>query len=500
MPKKQIDIDWPKVAIENIIDAIIAVDSQGIIRYINPAARRLLHLPYASIIAKPASRILKFIDGETNKNITIPTTKSFSNTNKQITLTRAIFLNSTQKHVTVNAVFTPIRIEHNTISGVALRFRDVTQLTMQDKKMWDEQKIKAIGTMAGGIADDFINWLEIMATHAAAIQDSVIPRTRAYEEAENILKTAKQAKGMTRRLISVSTLASDHKSHKLEAVDLNTIIKTAVRQSKVNFLNKQIEYIPRFRQTETPILVNETVLIDCILNIFRNSIDSMPDGGTITIDMMKSHDSSYQDHIVLRIRDTGSGMNKTTLAQACDPFFSTKNQADAMGLGLTIAKTFAQSYSGDLKIQSKEGFGTSVRIFLPLSKNNKGGKTSDNHNNIATFLIVDNNKDILHDLKTFLEESGNTVYTATNSTDALSLYKQHHLKIDITVIDVIMRNGDGKELLKSITGHTADATLILMSGFSRNYIREYIPDSTWGFLQKPISKEHLTSVIERTLK
>ena len=497
--KKKIDIDWQKAAIENIIDAVISIDNQGVIRYINPAARRILYLPYADIIGQPANHILKFIDSKTDKNITIPSVKSFNNTTKQITLTRATFVNSTKKLITINAVFTPIRLEHNTISGVAIRFRDVTQLTIQDKKMWDQQKIKAIGTMAGGIADDFINWLDIISTHAVTILDSVIPRTRAYEEATNILDTAKQAKGMTRRLISVSTLASDHKSHKLDAVDLNTVIKIAIRQSKLSFENSKIEYIPRFRHTETPILVNETVLIDCILNIFRNSIDSMPDGGTITIDIVKSRDSSYQDHVVLRIRDTGSGMNKDTITQACDPFFSTKNQADAMGLGLTIAKTFTQSYGGDLKIQSKENAGTSVRLFLPLSKHNKERKTNGQKDNIATFLIVDNNKDILNDIKSFLEGSGSTVYTATNSKDALALYKQHHTKIDATLIDVVMQNGDGKKLLNSITSHTSDAALILMSGFSRNYIREYIPNSTWGFLQKPISKEHLTSVIERTI-
>jgi CheY-like chemotaxis protein len=373
-------------------------------------------------------------------------------------------------------------------------------MTLQDKKLWNEQKIKAIGTMAGGIADDFITWLDIISTHATAITDNVIPRTRAYEEATSIIDTTKQAKGMTRRLLSVSKLATNHTSQPPDNVSLSTIIQSAIAQSKLIFNNDKIEFIPRYTHSETSILANEAILTDCIINIFRNAVDAMPDGGKVTIDITKSRNSSYTNHIVLRIRDTGIGMNKDTLSRSCEPFFSTKEKTIGMGLGLTIVKTFTQNYGGGIKIQSKEGIGTSVRLFLPLNSETSDFKNKNKTNYTSTILVVDNNSEILNEIKTTLENIGNTTYTANNADDALIIYQNNRRKIDIIIIDMIMPKKDGKYLFDNIIKLNPKASIIITSGFPRSYIRDRIKTSGWHFIQKPIHKEHLISTIERILR
>ncbi len=499
MQNNQKKTDWPKAILTNIIDAVIAMDGQGIIRYINPAARKMIHLSTSKIINKPATDILHFIDNDNRQNISIPSIKSFNNT-QPIILTRAIFISSTKKQIVVNAVFTPVKSDHNIVTGIALRFRDVTKMTLHDKKLWNEQKIKAIGAMAGGIANDFINWLKIISTHATAITDLVIPRTRAYEEATSIINTAKQARGMTSRLISVSRLATNHYSQHLEAVDLNTVIKTAIKQSKISFNNDKLEFKQKHRHTNVSVLVNEAILLDCILNIFRNAIDAMPDGGVISIDITKSKDSAYNNHAVLRIRDTGSGMNKNVLSQACDPFFSTKDKSYGMGLGLTIVKTFTQNYGGDIKIQSKEGLGTSVRLFLPL--NNKATNEEKHHrsNNKSTLLIVDNNQKTLEEINIALKNVGNTVHSAIDTETALKIYKEKPKSFDVVIIDLVMPKKDGKYLYNEIIKINPEASIIIMSGFSRTYVRDYMTNNKWWFAQKPINQELLIATIERILK
>ena len=171
-----------------------------------------------------------------------------------------------------------------------------------------------------------------------------------------------------------------------------------------------------------------------------------------------------------------------------------------MGLGLTIVKTFTQNYGGNIKIQSKEGLGTSIRLFLPLNNKTTDTEKNSGANQAATILVVDDNAEIVEGIKTSLEAVGNTVHAVTGADAALEIYKKYLDQINVVVIDLIMPEKDGKYLFDSITKINPEVSVIIMSGFSRNYVRDYMTNSKWWFAQKPINSEYLIATIERILK
>ena len=121
-------------------------------------------------------------------------------------------------------------------------------------------------------------------------------------------------------------------------------------------------------------------------------------------------------------------------------------------------------------------------------------------NNKATVLVVDNNAENLGEIKALLEEMGNTVHTASDTSSALKIYRENTEKIDIVIIDLLMPGKDGKYLYDKIMGINPKASMIIMSGFSRNYVRDYMTNNKWWFAQKPINPEILATTIERILK
>ncbi len=493
------DINWPKAILTNLIDGIIGFDNNGTVKYINPAARRLINLPTTDIIENNINNILTFRNPDTNDLIPIPETKSFTPKKKKIIFTRIIFLNPVGKERFINAVFVPLKCEQNNTCGVILRFRDVTAATIRQRKSLNEQKIKAIGTMAGGIANDFINWLDIMESHATAITDTLIPGTRAHEEALNIIHTAKQAKGMTRRLMSISHIAAADTNHHIEPVNINTVIRIAIRQTRQIFINTDIEFNVKYCKNAIFVMANETILVDCLINIFRNSIDAMPSGGVISVSVSKAKKGAQKNFAIIKITDTGIGMSKETIQQACNPFFSTKDLTSGWGLGLTLVKEFATNFGGDIKISSKENEGTTVRFILPLADTATESNQLYLNNHNLTILVIDNHREILDEITEYLENIAENILTASTAEEAMKIFHKHKSSIDIAIIDVIMPGKDGKYIYDKITKENPDIPIILTSGFSRNYIREYIKTSGWQYLQKPIDKKYLAAIINRIL-
>lgn len=494
-------INWPEAVIKHLIDAVVAMDDEGVIRHINPAALKFAeHSPLAEP-GQSAAKVFKFLDAEKRDAYEVPIAESFRNRVSSRVLSGAVFVSPSGKERFVNAIFTPIREDHGAVTGIVLRFRDITQAVMRDREMWDMQKIQVIGNMAGSIANEFINWLGIISGHAAAIVDSLIPRTRAYEEAVSILAVAKQAGGLTRRLLSVARASRTDGELQIESIDLGAILRSSVNQAQNVFGTDTVKFKVRHAETVPAVLADGAQLVDCLLNLFRNAVEAMPDGGTITVDFPKSTSASHQGFVILRIRDKGSGMGQDVLKRAFDPFFSTKSPASSMGLGLTVVHTSVEHWGGFVKIRSRPERGTSVRLFLPLA----GEVAPWDHgtpaeSRVATVLIVDDNEDILEQTGTILKTAGYQVHTAHSADDCLSAYRRHADEIDVVIIDVVMPGTDGKSILREILRLDPQASVIMTSGFSREYVRGYLKRGVWGFVQKPIDHDYLLATVKKMLK
>jgi CheY-like chemotaxis protein len=377
----------------------------------------------------------------------------------------------------------------------------VSEAAAEEQMSLDRQKILAIGSLARNVSMDFSNWLSAISGHASSIADNLIPNTRAHEEALHILEVAEQASGLTKRLLSVARATDVKGDGKVEKIALDEIVKDAITLVESAFLKQKIAVKVRPLGNTHYVLAESGLLLDCLMHVFLNAADAIPNGGTIAIDIAEETDSG-KPFVALRVHDTGPGMERETMDQIFQPFFTAKKgRGPTSGLGLSIVLSAIHKWGGFIKIRSQSGRGTSLRLFLPAADvpppKEQRGKAEQVGG--ETILFADDDAELTATMKTVLKEAGYRVFDATTGEDAVSIYKKYSEKINLSIIDVVMPGKDGKHVLGQILRVDPTAPIVMASGFSRDYVRGYLERGAWAFLQKPYDHAQLLTIIRRVL-
>jgi two-component system cell cycle sensor histidine kinase/response regulator CckA len=240
-------------------------------------------------------------------------------------------------------------------------------------------------------------------------------------------------------------------------------------------------------------------IIQVIVNLASNSRDAMPHGGQLVIstrDLDESPDAVPADRtkaehwMTLQVRDTGAGMDKSTLAHAFEPFFTTKPVGTGTGLGLSTVYGVVRQSGGYVQVQSEIGKGTCVQIYFPAIsapqvssltfKPSNGNLLPDS----ATVLLVDDESALVHAIGEFLRECGYIVLDAFSVQDAVDLAKEHPGRIDVLITDVVMPDLSGPDLHRHILELQPDIQVLFMSGYAECLSHTKLPADA-RFLQKP---------------
>ena len=230
------------------------------------------------------------------------------------------------------------------------------------------QKMEAVGQLAGGIAHDFNNILQAVSGGAALIRrraaDPAIERL-----ASMIADAVRRGELVTRRLLAFARRGE----LRAEVLNLGELL-IGLREVLAATLHPGVRVEVETPQGLPDVLADRGQLETALVNLAVNARDAMPDGGTLTLSASIAHvrvDESQDrlqpgPYVRLVVADTGTGMNAETIARACEPFFTTKPQGRGTGLGLAMARSFAEGSGGALAIDSAPGCGTRVSIWLPI--------------------------------------------------------------------------------------------------------------------------------------
>lgn len=207
---------------------------------------------------------------------------------------------------------------------------------------------------------------------------------------------------------------------------------------------------------------------------------------------------------MLSVSDTGQGMNKNTVEQIFEPFFSTKAPGKGTGLGLSMVHGIVKNHSGQITCRSRPGKGTRFCIYLPAVKpvieaKQRVQKTLSQKGN-ETILLVDDEDTIRHYGKLRLEKAGYTVITVSGGEQAVKVYEQDGQTIHLVLLDLIMPGMGGEKCLQTLIETDPGIKVIITSGYAPD--EQAIPiinACASGYLRKPYSGERLLSVVRRTL-
>lgn len=369
----------------------------------------------------------------------------------------------------------------------------LVKLKRAQHKVIENERVGALGQMASGIAHDFnsaltpiLGFTDLMLAYPKKLDD----KDTLVEEITTINRSARKARKQIKRL---SQFFRPARESDVKPVNLNNIVERAVEFTKPMWKEqaqaKGSTIDVNLRLNEIPLIqVNSAALEEALVGLIFNAVESMSRGGTITLSTHFDTQSA-----TVEMRDTGDGMTEEVRRRCLEPFFSTKGNA-AAGMGLTVASGAIRRHEGQLDIETKPGFGTTVTVRLPLGWRAPAQKRKPPESRSTPgklkLLVVDDDLWARQVFDKALKSWGHVVDTVTNGVEALE--KVRATKFDVVLADMAMPNMSGDELAIAVKREAPGTPFILLTGFGDVMKKEgEQPDGVDLILDKPVSLDEL---------
>ncbi|HEX9130485.1 MAG TPA: MASE1 domain-containing protein [Gemmatimonadaceae bacterium] len=373
------------------------------------------------------------------------------------------------------------------------------------------QKMEAVGRLAGGVAHDFNNLLTVISSCTEfVLSDPTLPDEHRNDLGE-VKKATDRATSLTRQLLAFGRTQVLRPS----TIDLNDRLAELLPMLKRLFetaIDIRIETAPDLWAVRADPGQIEQVL----LNLAINARDAMPDGGTLTFAtenavVTPERPTSNQeytmkpgDYVLLRVRDTGVGMNEDIQRKIFEPFFTTKEIGKGTGLGLATAYGIVKQSGGYIKVHTAPGKGAEFLIYLPRTEAAPDKIVPREHQidspATGTVLVVEDEAGVRHALQRILTGGGYTVVTAANGAEALELFVARKQDIDLLITDLVMPAMGGRELARQCCSLRDTLKVIYLSGYTRDSLlsQQTFEEGT-EFIEKPFTRDAILERIARVL-
>ena len=374
-------------------------------------------------------------------------------------------------------------------------------LRLSEEKLMQSQKMEAIGQLAGGVAHDFNNILMSISGFASLILRKTDGDEKLNRYASEIGKSCDRAASLIKKLMAFSrkqVLAP-------RVIDLNQVTGGMLEMLQP-LIGKRIQLEFRGDPALRRVKADPGEIEQVILNLVVNARDAMPDGGHIVIET-GNRDSSSIDApalgwALIRVSDTGTGINEMTMKRMFEPFFTTKEQGKGTGLGLATVFGIIQQSGGEINVESEVGKGTTFTILLPAVAWEARRSTTvipppAKRGDGETILLLEDEPSVREFVALVLTNAGYTVLTAENGREGVEIAEKSR-KIDLLLSDVMMPEMNGIEAHGKILEVIPGVSALFMSGYSGGFHLQDIGGRA-ELLQKPFLPDQLLARVRHVL-
>lgn len=244
-------------------------------------------------------------------------------------------------------------------------YRDRTEASIMQQKLVQNEKLASIGLLAGGIAHEINNPLGGIMIFSQLLLRELPKDSPFYSDVVEIEAAAQRCKQIVQSLLDFARIQPGTvKKAEFEPVDFIEAVDSALRFARINLKEKRNIQLEDVNQAQhTTVLGNKNQIIQVVLNLIQNAIQSMASGGKI--DVVVENDK-IKKNIILKVSDSGQGIDPENLKRIFDPFFTTKEPGEGTGLGLSICYGIINSMAGELSATSRKGKGSTFTVKLPL--------------------------------------------------------------------------------------------------------------------------------------
>ena len=367
---------------------------------------------------------------------------------------------------------------------------DITEQKRLEEQLRQAQKMDALGQFAGGIAHDFNNLLTGIGGYADLAAATTEHDTVVARCLDGIRTAAGEAAALTSRLLAFSRRNVPER----RLVDVNAIVRDAAAMLE-RLIRADVRVNLALMHPLPAVAGDLAQLKQVVLNLALNARDAMPEGGTLTIETTLAAES-----VILRVRDSGIGMNSETRVRALEPFFTTKPEGEGTGLGLSLVYSVVDGLGGRLTIESAVGLGTIVEIALPAADSlpdeipQPEPKPPESLNGERILIVED--RDVVRELaRDVLEASGFDVVAVAGGREALEEVAAG-VPFDLLLTDVVMPEMSGPDLAVELRAGRPELPVLYMSGYTDDVLgAQEISQTRTAFLRKPFGNAELVTAV-----
>ena len=377
-------------------------------------------------------------------------------------------------------------------------------------QLWQAQKMEAMGRLAGGVAHDFNNLLLVINGNCEAVLKALRPDDLVRPDIEDVAHAGQRAATLTRQLLAFSRQQRRHPG----AVNLNEVIDN-IQAMLRRLIGADIDLRTGLHADLGSVWADTGQIEQIVVNLAVNARDAMPDGGVLTVetDDINLDESRARQHlglepgryVVLRVRDTGVGMDDEVQARLFEPFFTTKPPGKGTGLGLATIFGVVRQSGGYIIVDSVPGAGSTFEIYFPPLMQQpteipEAAVPRPVPHGTETILLVEDNAEVRRAARRFLVGYGYHVVEAVDGTDALRLVRQPSSRFDLVITDVVMPEMGGRELVGHLTRLQPGTPVLYISGYAdSSALGGEIISPAVGLLHKPFTAETLAGTVREIL-
>jgi two-component system cell cycle sensor histidine kinase/response regulator CckA len=391
---------------------------------------------------------------------------------------------------------------------------DTTEQRRLQSQVGQEQKMHAIGQLAGGVAHDFNNLLTAIIGFTDLLIAKHRPTDPSFQDLMQIKQNANRAAGLVRQLLAFSR----RQTLRPEVLQLGDVLSELSIGLLKRLLGETVQLEVKHGRDLWPVKADLNQLEQVIVNLAVNARDAMPDGGRLTIRTRNLPADEARrfgrpeivpaDYVLIEVADTGGGIAPEIVDRIFEPFFSTK-EGKGTGLGLSTVYGIVKQTGGYIYVESKPGAGTTFQILLPrhfpalaeevVVREAVAAPVAD-LTGTGTVLLVEDEEAVRAFAARALASRGYTVLQAGSGAEALDLIEAHDGKVDLVVSDVVMPEMDGPTLLKELRRRRSDVQVIFISGYAEDAFKKNLPEGEkFAFLPKPFTLKELVAAVKETM-
>lgn len=346
--------------LDSVVDGVIVISREGVVTLMNPAAeemtgrsrRQTLEVPFATAFSTEPV-LVEMVERTAASGV------SRSDQDN-------VVLKSSGRLIPVNATTVPLMQSDGETIGVILTLRDMTSIRELEAAVRQADRLSTLGTLAAGLAHEVKNPLGGIKGAAQLLERELDPDSDLLEYPRVMIREAERIDKIIRQLLELAS----PKGPRYTPVNLHMVLGDIILLQREAAGSREVSIVTGFDPSIPPIMADEAQLTQVFLNLIRNALEAMTEGGRLTVtsrvlsEYQLGRDEGRNRMVAVEVADTGPGITLENLPKVGTPFFSTKE--GGTGLGLAICQKIVAEHRGMLKIDSQPGQGTRISVLLPL--------------------------------------------------------------------------------------------------------------------------------------